>query len=586
MKRQRHLGRPIIVAGIVGMATAVLFAFGVFVSWSERATDRFFLPETPDPSILIVAIDDASIAQIGRWPWARSVHADLISKLSSAKVIAYDVTFAEPSDPVDDAQLESAIEHAGNVVLPIELRLRAEKSRMIFYPSESVRALPELSAAALQIGHTNTPPDDDGVVRRIPLLTVGPDGTEIPAFAVRAYEAVGGTVSITQIPVDSFDRLRVHFGGAPGSRFQTISAIDVLQGKISSDFLAGRTVFVGATASDLHDSQLVPTSNGVPMPGIEIHASLFDTLLRRAWIASLPIPVMMILLICIAVLLGGILPFVRARFSIPLVVLIWLSALVGSALAFSKGKIIDVVWTTFTIIFVYTVVMLERRVTADRERTATRMAFSRYVSESVVTQILDHPEALKLGGEKREMTVLFSDLRGFTSLSESIPADQLVETLNTYLTRMTQIVFDHDGVLDKYIGDAVMAFWNAPFDQNDHAERAVRTAIVMRDALEKMNSEKIFPKGVELKMGIGINTGEMVVGNFGGETRFDYTVIGDAVNLGARIESATKEHSAEILISESTYERTAGMIRARRVGEVMVKGKAEPVVLYKVFGLK
>jgi adenylate cyclase len=202
-----------------------------------------------------------------------------------------------------------------------------------------------------------------------------------------------------------------------------------------------------------------------------------------------------------------------------------------------------------------------------------------------VRKILENPDALKLGGQKREMTVLFSDLRGFTSLSESLPPDELVEILNAYLARMTQIVFDNGGVLDKYIGDAVMAFWNAPFDQPDHAEQAIRTAIAMRDELERMNGEGVFPRGIELKMGIGINTGEMVVGNFGGEARFDYTVIGDAVNLASRIESATKEYNVQILISEATYHRVSGLVRARRVGEATVKGKSEPVVLYAVTDL-
>lgn len=570
----------------MGALAAILFHVGIFHTWSERVTDRLFLPASSDPSILIVAIDDASIAEIGRWPWPRSVHASLIGRLSGARVIGYDVAFAEPSDPVDDAQLKTAIERHGNVILPVELRLTRGPYRYAFDPDDSVTPLSELSVAAQRVGHTNTPPDPDGVVRRIPLIVPGPDGSEIPAFAMAAFEAAGGRVPITDAPADRYDQARVHYANAPGRSFQTVSAADVLRGRVDSSVITDRTVFVGATAPDLHDVQLVPTSRGVPMSGVEIHASLYDTIARRAWLASLPVWITSLFILVLSFLIGAATIFCRARWSAAVAVLLSAGVVIVAVVAFERGKIIEVVWPVLAIFAAYAAVTVERRVTADRERAAIRSAFSRYVSEPVVNQILAHPEALRLGGEKREMTVLFSDLRGFTSLSESIPAEQLVDTLNTYLTRMTQIVFDHGGVLDKYIGDAVMAFWNAPFDQPDHAERAVRCAVAMRDALDAMNAEKTFPGDVVLKMGIGINTGDMTVGNFGGEARFDYTVIGDAVNLAARIETATKEYGAEILISESTYHRVSSLIRARRVGEATVKGKTEPVVLYKVFGLK
>ena len=225
--------------------------------------------------------------------------------------------------------------------------------------------------------------------------------------------------------------------------------------------------------------------------------------------------------------------------------------------------------------------VLERRVTSEWQKREIRSAFSRYVSSSVVDSILSDLSKLKLGGERRSMTVLFSDIRGFTTMSEGLNPETLVEVLNVYLSRMTDIVFDHQGVLDKYIGDAVMAFWNAPFDQADHAIRAVDTGLAMLKALKEMNDAKLFGDHA-LKIGVGINTGEMVVGNMGSERRFDYTVIGDAVNLGSRLESLTKEYGVTMLISESTRSLLGDRYLVRPVDLVAVKGKKDAVRVYEV----
>ncbi len=586
MKLKRFLARPIALGAGVGALAALCFLIGIFSSWSARATDRFFITQDADPSVLMVAIDDSSIAEIGRWPWPRTVHAELLSKMHAADVVAYDVMFSEVSNASDDAALANAVQESGNVVLPVELALRQSSEKITFDPRQTIATLSEISIQARAVGHVNTPPDTDGIVRRIPLRVASPSGDLTSAFALRAYETAHPGDAIHGVPVDRYDRLLVRYLGNPGTRFETVSAADVIRSRIDPSVFQGRAVFVGATAQDLHDNQLVPTSDGTPMPGVEIHATLYDTLLQEAWISPMPTWIAVLSLIILGAFLGAVLPWIRARWS-PLFALgLWVVWIIAAAILFERGVVVDVLWPSAVIILAYAIIMLERRVTADRERARLRTAFSRYVSEPVVEQILQNPRTLELGGQKREMTVLFSDLRGFTTLSESLDPEALVDILNVYLTRMTQVIFDHSGVLDKYIGDAVMAFWNAPFDQPSHAELAVRTAIAMRDELASMNAEGVFPKGVTLKMGIGVNTGDMVVGNVGGETRFDYTVIGDAVNLGARIESTTKEYGAEILISEATYHRVSDIINARRVGEVTVKGKTEPVVLYEVQHLK
>ncbi|MFA5935587.1 MAG: adenylate/guanylate cyclase domain-containing protein [Patescibacteria group bacterium] len=579
--------RPIGVGLIIGILSAALFVGGVLESWSALAGDRLFLQRPSDPSIVIVAIDDASLSAVGRWPWNRSVHAELITRLANAGVrsIGYDVNFPEPSDTENDTKLADAIGKAGNVVLPIELALRSGRDALIFDPAASVQPIPLIREATRSLGHTNTPPDVDGVVRRIPLAAATADGIVTPAFAAQVLQIAHPGYDFQQVPTDSISRVSVNFNGPPTRNFETIRAIDVLRGQIEPSVLRDKSVFVGSTAADLHDDQLVPTSNGTPMPGVELHASLYDTLLTERWLLPVPKYVGALFLVLLGFLIGLFVTLLRARYSAPLSFVVWIGILFAAFILFDRGYRIDLVWPTLTVVFAYALVTLERRITSDRERRKLQSAFSRYVSVSVVDAILRDPSRLKLGGEKRRMSVMFSDVRGFTSISEKLTPEALVDVMNTYLTRMTDIVFANDGVLDKYIGDAVMAFWNAPFDQPDHALRAIKTALAMQRALREMNDAKAFGDDLNLKIGIGINTGEMIVGNMGSEVRFDYTVIGDNVNLASRMEGITKEYGVGILISEATRTDAVDSVLTRRIDKVAVKGKKEPVTMYEVMGL-
>lgn len=602
MLRGRHsnLRRPLLVGGVVGLLGAVGFLSGALGSWSDRATDRFFLSRAPDPSIVIVAIDDASITRIGRWPWDRKVHADLIRKLkdAGAAVIGYDVNFPEPQDEANDSALAQVIRDAGQVVLPIELSLVFKPSVITYDPQAVVVSISELAGAAAKTGHANPSPDTDGVVRRVPLQVRDPEGTSfVSAFAFEIARLAQRAPALESIPLDRLGRSLINFPGPARQTFKTVAAADVLQDGVDAAVFKDKIVLVGSTAPDLHDEQITPTSFGIPMPGVEIHASLLDTLLSRRWLRPVPPWSMSALLVALGLLMGFLIPMIRARWSGGIFLVLWLAILVASFLWFDRGWIIDIVWPTLVLGAGYAAVTLERRITAERERRELKAAFSRYVSASVVESILKDPSKLELGGERKEMTVLFSDIRGFTSISERLTPEHLVEVLNRYLNRMTEIVFAHEGVLDKYIGDAVMAFWNAPFDQPDHALRAVRTALAMRDVLDEMNASQSFgdfaPHSsgegrmpLELRIGLGVNTGDMVVGNVGGKERFDYTVIGDNVNLASRLESLTKEYGAGILITEKTYKQVHQQVLARRLDKVAVKGKKEPVLIYEAVDLK
>lgn len=551
--------------------------------------DRLFLPRKVSPLVAIISIDDASIVQLGRWPWARSVHAQIINKLTEAgaKVIGYDVNFPEVSNEEDDQALETALKTAGNVVLPVELEIRQQDGHLMFNPEKTLSPISRLAGAAKATGHTNTPPDADGVMRRLPMFVDSPDagGSSVPAFIAEVARLAGLQDRLHEAPTDTYDRLTVNFPGAPGKNFPIIRAVDVVRGTADLSSLKGRVVFVGSTAANLHDELLVPTSDGVLMSGVEIHASALETLASRTWLKPVPKVLGALLLILIGFIVGLAVTLLRQRINLPLVATLWIALIIVSFAAFERGVQFDLLWPTMTFVFAYTAVTLERRIHSDRERKQLRTAFSRYVSGSVVDSIMDNPDKLKLGGERRRMSVLFSDIRGFTTISEGMTPDTLVHILNIYLNRMTDIVFKHGGVLDKYIGDAVMAFWNAPLDQPDHALRAVATALEMRDALAELNASKAFGD-LEMHIGIGINTGEMVVGNVGGDARFDYTVIGDNVNLGSRLEGLTKEYGISFIVAESTKGELRDAVVTRRLDKVAVKGKKEPVVIYEAMDLK
>lgn len=567
---------------IVGLICSVLMWLGVFSSWSNRLSDRLYAPNSSDPRIVIVAIDDSAMARLGRWPWPRAVHAELIDSISrqGPLVVGYDVNFPEVSDWENDELLARSLRLAGNVVLPVELEI-TNLSDMVVYNSQKVLTpIPTIAVAAARLGHSNTPQDVDGVVRRVPLEVVAVDGSKVPSFAVQIASLGGADIDPSE-GTDKAGRLIVNYPAKPRQGFTTVSAAEVIDERVEPDFFKDKYVLIGSTASNLHDDQLVPTSSYQPMPGVEIHASILDTLLQKRFLFELPVWLRALWIVLIGAFLGLAIPLLRARWFVPLIVVFWVASLIGSILLFDRGWLADILWPTIALFLAFGAVVLERRIESEKQKREIRSAFSRYVSHSVVESILDNPDKLRLGGERRTMTVLFSDVRGFTSISEGLKPEQLVEIMNKYLTRMTDIVFEHDGVLDKYIGDAVMAFWNAPFDQPDHAKRAVDTALDMLDALKQMNKDRQFGD-LEFKIGVGINTGDMVVGNMGSEKRFDYTVIGDSVNLGSRLESLTKEYGVSLLITEAVAKELGSGYLMRSLDLVAVKGKKEPVKIFEV----
>ncbi len=284
---------------------------------------------------------------------------------------------------------------------------------------------------------------------------------------------------------------------------------------------------------------------------------------------------------------GLVLPRLRALFSILLIVVLFAGYwLVSQTLFVRQGIWLNAVYPLLTMVIVYTAVTVYRYIVEEREKRKIRGAFSFYVTPSVVNEMLKNPDKLKLGGDKKELSVLFSDIRGFTTLAEEMEPEALVHLLNEYLTEMTDVVFEFDGLLDKYIGDAVMAVWGAPLEQTDHPVRACRTALKMLDRLSKMQQQWEAEGTPRLDIGIGINTGSMVVGNMGSERRFDYTVMGDSVNLASRLEGINKEYGTQVVISEFTYDWVKDDFFCRELDAVRVKGRAKPVKIYELLALR
>ena len=474
------------------------------------------------------------------------------------------------------------------------------------YPFTGVFApLPRFAAVGNPLAHFATIPDSDGTIRRSPLLVrlTEPPGL-LPslslAVAARHLEAeirpvvadkkLHGIVlaradgDIT-IPVEGESPMTLINYPGTDKMFTRVSVVDVLDDTLKVD-LKGKAVLVGVTiVGSSGDQRVTPFSEFTP--GIYTHASVVSNTISRKFLSRpdalnwVELGAMLVLGLVIAVLT----PRLRA-FTWKMAVLV---AVIGgfsvvTYALFVKGLKVNWVLPTIHLTVTAFGTIFLGYLSVDREKLKMRSTFSRYLGEEVMDVALQDPDKLNRG-EKREMTVLFSDIRGFTSLSEHMSPEKLADFINQYLSPMTQIVFDEKGTLDKYIGDAVMAFWNAPLDQPDHALRACRAAVHMLERLEELKAGWRKAGYPELEIGIGINTGQMVVGNMGSDVRVDYTVLGDSVNLGSRLEGTNKEYETRIIISEWTRAAVKDGIVTRRLGAVRVKGKKVPVGIYELRGL-
>ncbi len=552
---------------------SLMYSFGFFSNVEMKLTDNLYGGKVPLNNIVIVAIDDESIQELGRWPFNRKYFAELVKHLHSAKVVGIDVAFFEPSTEAADEEMAAAFREAGNVVIPVEYVTFERNGNSItgkdlLVPPENIRG------AVADVAYVNVITDSDGITRALNLNI----SQEYENFAVKLYERYWRKKFHKQT-----SRFLINFVGPPGS-FKRYSFADVVDGKIKDSDFDDKIVLIGATSPDLHDDYFVPTSDGKAMPGVELHANAIQTMITKDFLQKEPSWAVLLKIFLFSILVVIVFYFSPVWLAPILNLLALIGYLFFAISLFDKGIIANIIYVPASIILSYIGIVLYFYLTEKKERAIVLGAFEKYVSPKIIQRIMDDPSSLNLGGEKRIITIFFSDIRGFTSISEKLSPEKLVNLLNEYLSEMTQIILKHDGVVDKYMGDAIMAFWNAPMDQRDHALRAARASFDMELRLKELQKKWRKDNIPSFDIGIGLNTGPAVVGNMGSYNRFDYTAMGDTVNLGSRLEGLNKQYGSRILIAESTKKLIEKEFLTRKIDKVAVKGKKEPVTIYELAG--
>ena len=604
-------------------------------------------PQYPRP-VVVIDIDEKSLLNLGQWPWPRSYLAKLVENATKAgaAVIGFDMLFAE-SDRLSPTEMSQNIADLPPLIqrqlstLPSfdDIFARAIKnSRVVLGISvspESVGAnnlglgripsfallghdpkpflknypalignIDTLDEAASGRGMISLDQDFDGIVRRIPLANrIG--GQIIPSLALDMLRVatgrnviiqtnengvVGFKVAGTLVPTDTRGRIWLKY--APYDPSLYVSALDVINGNVGEDVLGGKLVLVGTSAAGLKDLRASPlTSN---LPGVEMHLQLLENIWTQTymfrpefiaifeWAGTLFTGLALIILV----------PLVGARTTLGLLVFISVTAISSSIYFFiSNSILIDVSYTLFISILVYITMVYANYRGTEQERTRIRTAFAHYLSPELVKRLSASPDSLVLGGEEREMTFLFCDVREFTVISEGYKHDPqgLTHLINRFLTPMTGEILDHHGTIDKYMGDSIMAFWNAPLENPQHPKDAADAALKMIVRLAALNAELRVEAEQEnrsfkaLRVGVGLNTGVCIVGNLGSEQRFDYSVLGDPVNLASRLEGQTKEYGFSIILGESTASAIPGYAMIE-LDLIAVKGKQDAVKIYGLLG--
>src|SRR5947209_7047879 len=572
-KARRRLRAMLLVgaAGVAALITIALYEGHVFRSLEQSSVDTRFRirgSDGPARNIVVVGIDEQTFSDLQqRWPFPRHIHAQAIDRLAAAgaHVIAYDVQFTEPTVPSEDNRLIEAVSNAPRVVLGTIDVLPGGKSPVFGGPDT-------LSRIGAVSGNVQFPTETDGIIRRMPYSVEG-----LKSFALLAAEQATGQ-RIPQSALGGSSAL-IDYRGKPGT-FATVRFSDLVQGRVSPALLRGKIVVVGATAPSLHDQHFTPFASDQGMSGPEVEANAIDTALRGFPLGTAGQAVDIVLI----VLLATAIPLAAIRLRAPWLALVApaLGALylVFAQLLFSAGTIVALVYPMAGLIIGTLLALGVQLILRAVERQRVRDLFARFVPETVVHGVLATTDQdLRLGGERRDVTILFSDIRGFTTFSETRTPDEVIKILNRYLTIMTDAVLENGGTLVSYIGDGIMALFGAPIEQADHADRALETARQMvGPCLDEFN-DWMDERGVgeRFRIGVGLNSGPVMVGNVGSERRLEYTAIGDVTNTASRLEGMTKGTPHMIFMSETTQaalHRRDGLVH---VDDMPVRGRSQPV---------
>ncbi|HEX8029011.1 MAG TPA: adenylate/guanylate cyclase domain-containing protein [Vicinamibacterales bacterium] len=601
--------------------------------------------------VTIVDIDEKSLAdpRLGQWPWPRTRLADIVINLTrlGAVVIAFDAVFSEPDRlnpdiaadtfssldeemrarlrqlPSNDSILADAIKNSRVVLgesggpnvradlnekLPVTgLAMLGEEPQpfMFMFPG-LLRNVPVLEEAAAGRGLFTIRPERDGIVRRVPMMMVA-QGITMPSLTFEMLRVAGGSGTILikadkagiqslgikgfAIPTDRSGQLWIHYARRDPSIY--VSAVDVLDGRVPPDRIAGKLILIGTSAVGLNDIKTTPVTPA--MPGVEVHAQVLESALTGDVVSQ---PNYGIGIEFFAALIMGLLVIAFAPKFGPITLVVvggmFASVLTGTSWYFYSQHrlLIDFTYPLMSTTAIYLTLIFSAFVREQQQRRQIRSQFVQYMSPALVEQLAQAPERLVLGGEEREMTIMFSDMRGFTTISETYKRDPqgLTALMNRFLTPLSNAILARKGTIDKYMGDAIMAFWNAPLDDKQHQLNACDAALDMLERVDDLNRarEQEAQEGghiyVPLNIGVGLNTGTCVVGNMGSDVRFDYSVFGDSVNLASRLEGQSKEYGFPIIVGSKTALAVKEKFAILELDFIMVKGKKEPEVIYAIAG--
>ena len=588
------------------LASVVLAALSVFIVFALYINQNQFFEEfeaitydlrfkslrgaiPPDPNIGIVAIDDKSIAELGRYPWSRTQYVRLLDQLSAAgvQVVMFDVFFPEVESKAVDTAFAKAVKRAGNVGMAVTYDF--DKN---FKVVGSLRTLPEIEKNAAGLGHINLEPEDDGVVRRNQLFVEDGD-KKTPSLGLKAammalgeseFEARPVKIKLGKrsIPVDLDNRMWINFTGPP-KNYTHYSFSDIVKGRISPDKLKDKILFIGATALGVYDLRVTPFSGNTP--GVEVHAAIADNILNSQFINRSGLEA--IYDIAFIISLGLLAFFLTKRLgfytAFPVALLLSATYIWVSFLLFKNGHWVSMIYPPLSIIFSLLIGGSFRYFVLERSARELRSIFSSYHSDKLVARLEEEPDAAKIGGDNKDVTIIFTDIKGFTSFSEKHTPKEVVTRLNEYLGEMVQVIEEYDGYVDKFIGDGIMAYWGAPLAQADHAKLAISCVLAMNKTMEKL-CIKWRLEGVEpFVIRAGIQSGEVVAGNVGLRgKKMEYTVIGDTVNQAARLEGSAKYYGVHTLVGENTYLRTRDQFKYRELDKIRMVGKQVPVTVFEL----
>ena len=585
--------------------------------------------------IVIVDIDNRSLNKLGRYhQWPRDYYAEIISYLSKAgvRIIGFDILFMEHDiDNIADTLLVQATRNAKNVCHSVSFS-QAEPDAFLYkmnvappelnvedfsyiFPPEIMNQIPsadrfdgkffDLYNASQKIGFANYQPDDDSVIRKMPLFMnfagrlypslamamvlhlfhIQHDQIEIkPGDYVQLHVSGKTGAYVLEIPIDRMTQMLINYNGT-FQTFRYISFYDVYMHRIPQEFFKDKIIIIGASAPGLEDIRPVPFQE--VFPGVEIHANILYNILTQDFIYKKPKAINLFILILLCLIVGIVSSFFKMSINIPLLVIIASGYILGTFYAFMENSVwIENVRPFIGIIFSQIAVLGFKYFNEIKDKKRIKGMFQNYLSPAVVNELLQNPNMLKLGGERKIATAFFSDIKNFTSYSEMLEPELLVSYLNEYLSAVSEIILKYDGYLDKYEGDAVVAIFGVPIEQPDHAVRACLAALDIQERLTKLRKKWIKQNRPPFETRIGINSGPMIAGNIGGTSRFDYTAIGDSVNLASRLEGVNKVYKTSIIISEATFKKVSQHVWCRKLDFIRVKGKSHPVQIYEVIARK